>query len=366
MKKNILFIYRGQVLLKEFIPQYEKYSNENCVLLVEKGIPFSVVSMDIKEMGLNVTLMTNDDLLNNKINMKFDSIVMNPPYKSGLHIKIFNKAFELLNEGGTMTCIHPSTPFINRKPTKIDRYTKTILEIVSKYKTRLTLIDGNKVFNAGFFTPLSIKQVEKVLDNTIETVYSHIDSTNEEVKVYDKLNDIFIHGNDLTISIYNKILSHMDVSVESKLYRNGSQGNLYLNINRTCGHPPKKGETQVNPDFYCLIYKNDENNYNELIIQTPNEKSEQKGGTGFNQIAINSVEEGEHLFKYLLTKFARFCVSLYKMNIQLTSQELVIVPFMNFSEEWTDERLFNYFELTQSERDFILTYIPNWYERDFV
>jgi hypothetical protein len=42
MKKNILFIYRGQVLLTEFLPQYEKYSNENCVLLVEKGISFNI------------------------------------------------------------------------------------------------------------------------------------------------------------------------------------------------------------------------------------------------------------------------------------------------------------------------------------
>jgi hypothetical protein len=54
MKKNILFIYRGQVLLKEFLPEYEKYLGENCVLLVEKGIPFNIVFMDIKKIGLNV------------------------------------------------------------------------------------------------------------------------------------------------------------------------------------------------------------------------------------------------------------------------------------------------------------------------
>ena len=365
MKKNVLFIYRGQVLLKEFLPEYSKYSSNNCVLLVEKGIPFNVVSIDIKKMGLNVNLMTHDNLLENKIKMKFDNILMNPPYKGGLHVDMFNKAFELLKEGGSMTCIHPSTPFINRKPTRADNKTKRIKEIVSKYKTRLTLLDGNRIFNAGFFTPLSITQVEKVLDEKIETVYSHIDSTNKEVKVYNKLDDIFIHGNDLVIGIYNKILSQMSISVESKLYRNGSIGNLYLDINRTCGHPPKKGEIQVNPDFYCLVYKKNENNYNDLIIQTPNQKSEQNGGTGFNQISINSLKEGEYLFKYLLTKFSRFCISLYKMNIQLTSKELDILPYMDFSQEWTDEKLFDYFQLTQEEIDFIKGYIPNWYERDF-
>jgi hypothetical protein len=39
---------------------------------------------------------------------------------------------------------------------------------------------------------------------------------------------------------------------------------------------------------------------------------------------------------------------------------------MDFSQEWTDEKLFDYFELTQEERDFINTYIPDWYERDYV
>jgi hypothetical protein len=365
MKKNVLFIYRGQVLLEEFLPEYEKHIGNNCVLLVEKGIPFNLVDMTIKRLKLSVELKTIDDLLENNINMKFNSIVMNPPYKGGLHIDMFNKAFDLLIDGGIITCIHPSTPFINRKPTKTSGKTKKIKEIVSKYRTRLTLIDGNKIFDAGFFTPLSITQVKKVLDNKIEIVYSHIDSTNKEVKVYNKLDDIFIHGNDLVIGIYNKILSRMNQSVESKLYRNGGRGNLYLDIIRTCGHPPKNGETRVNPDFYCLIYKKNENNFNDLIIQTPNEKSEQKGGTGFNQISINSIEEGEYLFKYLLTKFSRFCVSLYKMNIQLTSKELDILPYMNFSEEWTDEKLFEYFELTQEEINFIEEYIPNWYERDF-
>ena len=299
----------------------------------------------------------------NGVPNKKDFIIINPPYKGGLHIDIFNKAFEELNDGGTLICLHPSTPFINRKPTKDDGKTQKIKEIVSKYKTRLTLVDGNKIFDAGFFTPLSITRVEKVLDEKIEVVYSHIDSTNKEVKVYDKLDDIFIHGNDIVIGIYNKILSKMNISVESKLYRNGSIDNFYLDIIRTCGNIPKN-DGKLNPDFYCLIYKKDENNFEKLCIETPNEKSEQKGGTGFNQISINSKEEGENLLNYLLTKFARFCVSLYKMNIQLTSRELEILPYMDFSQEWTDKKLFEHFKLEPKEQEFINNYIQNWYEKD--
>ena len=104
--------------------------------------------------------------------------------------------------------------------------------------------------------------------------------------------------------------------------------------------------------------------FKDLLLKTPTEKSEQKGGTGFNQISISSENNALNLFNYLLTKFARFCVSIYKMNIQLTSRELDILPYMDFSQEWTDEKLFEHFELETEELEFINTYIQNWYERD--
>ena len=71
------------------------------------------------------------------------------------------------------------------------------------------------------------------------------------------------------------------------------------------------------------------------------------------------------MFEYFKTKFVRFSISIYKLNQNLHRGELMAVPYMDFSKEWTDEKLFDYFELTQEERDFINTYIQNWYERDF-
>lgn len=299
----------------------------------------------INTMGFSKSTKTNKDF-----------IVINPPYKGGLHIDIFNKAFEELNDGGTLICLHPSTPFINRKPTKDDGKTQKIKEIVSKYKTRLTLVDGNKIFDAGFFTPLSITRVEKVLDEKIEVIYSHINSTNKEVKVYDKLDDIFIHGNDIVIGIYNKILKNIKSDVHSKLTRVGHRSNYYLKINSIVGNIPKNGE--VNPDFNCILYKQNQNNFEELITDTF-----ENGDKNF--LGFESIDFAKNGFEYLKTKFSRFCVSLYKMNQHLDRGELEIVPYMDFSQEWTDEKLFDYFELTQDEREFINEYIPNWYERDF-
>jgi len=290
---------------------------------------------------------------------KKDFIIINPPYKGGLHIEIFNKSFdEELADGGDIICIQPATPYINRKPTKDDAKTARSKEIISEYESTLTLVDGNKLFNAGFFVPLSITHVKKVKNKNINVIYSHIDENNKEIRIYDKLDDIFIHGDDIVLGIRDKIFSKMNKSLEDYNARiNPSDNhNLYIKITSVLGNIPKNGK--VNPDFFCLIYKSDENNLDGLI--TKNFKP------GYNYIGCLDKNEATNMFEYLKTKFARFAVSLYKINQCVHRGELMAVPYMNFSEEWTDEKLFDYFELNQEERNFINTYIQNWYERDFV
>ena len=327
-------------LLKENFPEL---TNDEIV---------SMISYDDKKfgslintMGFSKTTKTNKDF-----------IIINPPYKGGLHIDIFNKAFEELNDGGTLICLHPSTPFINRKPTKDDGKTQKIKEIVSKYKTRLTLVDGNKMFNAGFFAPLSITRVKKVLDEKIEVVYSHIDSANKEVKVYDKLDNIFIHGNDIVLKIKDKIFSKMNKSLEDYNGRTDSSKkyNFYVKTTSILGNIPKNGK--LNPDFFCLIYKSDEFNFDKVISDGFE--------IGYNYIGCDTKENSINMFEYFKTKFVRFSISIYKLNQNLHRGELMAVPYMDFSQEWTDEKLFDYFELNQEERNFINTYIQNWYERD--
>ena len=65
-----------------------------------------------------------------------------------------------------------------------------------------------------------------------------------------------------------------------------------------------------------------------------------------------------------MTKFARFCLSLRKTGRDLNSTDLIYVPYLDFSEEWTDEKLFKHFGLDSEEQEFINEYIQDWYERD--
>jgi hypothetical protein len=308
-----------------------------------------------------------DDIIsptNKELNMKFDNILINPPYKQGLHIDFFNHSFDLLKDGGNMIVIHPSTPFINRKDTRDNGSTKLIKERVSEYRTRLTLIDGNRLFDAGFFVPLSITHLKKVVDKSIEVVYSHIDSNNKEVKLYEGLDNIFIHGNDIVLNIRDKVFRKMTSSLEDNLYRTGKKSNRYYALCRYSGHPPKKGELRVNPDFYQLIFKQNEIDYSQLLLKRGREKSEQKGGNQFNDVALNKTDKVENFHSYLLTKFARFALSINKISATLDCKELSSVPYMDFSRKWTDKQLYRHFGLTKEEVQFIESYIGDWYEAD--
>lgn len=60
-----------------------------------------------------------------------------------------------------------------------------------------------------------------------------------------------------------------------------------------------------------------------------------------------------NLSKYLRTKFARFLLSLSKISQHGTSKTYRFVPIVDFSEEWTDEKLYEKFGLTKDEIDLI-------------
>lgn len=61
----------------------------------------------------------------------------------------------------------------------------------------------------------------------------------------------------------------------------------------------------------------------------------------------------EHLSQYLSTKFARFMHSLAKSSQDATSKTFQFVPLQDFSEPWTDEKLYKKYNLSDEEISYI-------------
>jgi site-specific DNA-methyltransferase (adenine-specific) len=61
----------------------------------------------------------------------------------------------------------------------------------------------------------------------------------------------------------------------------------------------------------------------------------------------------ENVISYIQTKFFRFCVMLKKNTQHAMRDKYALVPIQNFSESWTDHKLYEKYNLTKEEISFI-------------
>ena len=64
-------------------------------------------------------------------------------------------------------------------------------------------------------------------------------------------------------------------------------------------------------------------------------------------------KKAENFVKYINTRFFRFFVSLKKNTQHLSKDRFSFVPDIEMSQEWTDEKLFKRYGITEKEQEFI-------------
>ena len=68
---------------------------------------------------------------------------------------------------------------------------------------------------------------------------------------------------------------------------------------------------------------------------------------------FDSKEQAENLQQYLGTKFVRFLIAQIAVSQHITRGCFAFVPVQNFNKSWTDEELYNKYNLSEEERFFI-------------
>jgi len=68
---------------------------------------------------------------------------------------------------------------------------------------------------------------------------------------------------------------------------------------------------------------------------------------------LDSKAEAVNLKTYLETRFARFLVLQSVSSIHLSRDKFTFLPLQDFTESWTDEKLYKKYDLTQDEIAFI-------------
>ncbi len=69
--------------------------------------------------------------------------------------------------------------------------------------------------------------------------------------------------------------------------------------------------------------------------------------------SFDSEYQALNMVAYLKTKFVRFLVSSVLLTQNITKSKFMFVPMQDFSESWTDEKLYKKYGLTEDEIAFI-------------
>lgn len=287
------------------------------------------------------------------LDMKFDLVFSNPPYNSNIDIKILNEINNISNE---FIIVHPSTWVLDIKG-KTKLYTDYLKKIDSHVKS-LEFFNGNPVFNIGLFVPCVITHINNNCETPCEVNYF------DDVFEANQLSDVTKFGSNWKTHLQpfiKKINFHiassqsiwdMKMNPDNRVI---SQDKFYVQLAAIRGHVnlSSKNKHIVQDDFYTMVMQDSDNNKG---VRKPNSRND-----GFIVFEFSTEIQQDNFIKYLKTDFARFCLAIVKNKADLHYGEMSLIPWLDFTEEWDDDKLFKKFDVSQELQDYIRDFLPDYY-----
>lgn len=273
--------------------------------------------------------------------MKFDLVFSNPPYTNNLDIKILNEIIDIADE---FVVVHPSTWIIDCKYGT--KFTVDFRKRISSKVKSFEFFNGNPIFDIDLFVPVVITHIVK-------------QSTKIDINYFQKrctVDDIFDVSkySDKWISLVKPFVNNMkqyDNLIDNKIdCLNIPNNKFFVQLARICGNHSTDPNKLQKDDFYTMVMKSSENN-----------KGIRKTNQNPPTFAFDTETEQSNFIVYLKTDFARFCLSIYKNGVSLVGGELGLIPWLDFTEEWDDDKLFAKFNVSQDLQDYIREFLPDYY-----
>ena len=303
-----------------------------------------------KVYKVNSTMATEEEFKNKTFisripKMKFDLVFSNPPYNGNVDLKILQALKSVVNE---MIVVHPSTWAIDKKLTfKLYNDFKKDLRLKS-----VELFNGNPIFKIGLSVPCMITHI----DNNHINSNINVNFFGDEYKIT-SISDITKFGKEwmyIVKPFMNTIIEF--VNINKSLWSERVDGNsthtnkYYIQYADIMGTRDESSLTNyVKDDFYTMVMLNEERN-----------KGIRKS-TMKNTFEFDSIVEQCNFLNYCKTDFVRFCLALTKNNTHIESGETKLIPWMDFTQEWNDEKLFKFFDIDQETQDYIRNFLPDYY-----
>ena len=365
---TLLVIYKLMMGLKNvIINENDRYKHivENMITVYEiqsKNMDIYKLLIDPNnEYKLNAYC---DNFLASNINMKYDIILGNPPYQEELITKkgsakpLYNLFIEKsINMTNYLLFITPSRWFAGGKGLDNFRYK---MKSSNKIKYIKHFDDATAIFGKS----VEIKGgVSYFLYDNSHNGICNFNGTEMDLSVGD-----IISSNNKFDSVLRKLNDNKSIT---EIYIGTGYTGIQTNDNRLV-------DTKLN-DEYIKVYVSKQKGFIKYIhidnikksaainnwkVFTP--EAANSGGEGFGNIFIgepgsvcsgtyivfnvNSELESNYLILYLKTKFVDKLLCLRKITHHINSSALKWIPLVPIDRIWTDELLFDYFGLDETER----------------
>jgi len=353
------------------------WKNEKCIFC---GAGYGYDRGETLETHAYEFIHTND--IEGIFNMKFDVIIGNPPYQ--------------LDTGGSASQAKPIYQLFVQQAKKLNpKYLSMIIPSrwfaggmgLSEFRDEM-LKDRHIISYTDFANAKDCFPENSISGGVGFFLWSrdtqgNCDFVNINGSTYDKMNRDL---SEFPIMVrYNKA-----VSVIRKIDYNNSISNIVSSISPFGLSTNYRGESNYYDGAITLhasdgisyikrdeILKGNEyfDKYKVLVSQTGAEHAGEPGSDGRFRVLTSTMKvlgkqdvcthsyilvgkfkakkEADNLFGYLQTRFVRFLLLQAMTSIHLSKNTFLFVPIQDFSETWTDEKLYQKYALTSDEIAFI-------------
>ena len=290
------------------------------------------------------------DFERNFNDMKFDLIVGNPPYNGGIYLNFLKKSINDLNPDHVILIL-PSTFLLDRKKNN------TYMEIKEMLKGKLKsakLFNGNPIFGIGLFVPCVIIHYDANYNGLCEVDYfgerfqSDIWNITKFGKSWETIVKLFMEK--IKNCMDNGDVWNHRLSIEE---REELSDKHYCQFPSIRGHHDYSDEKTILDDFYTLVMSDSENNKG---IRNKDARDD-----NYIVYKFDTEQSRDNFLEYCKTYFVRFCLSLYKNNGLIGCNNMSLIPWLDFTQEWTDEKLFKRFDIDETTQNYIYTFLPDFY-----
>ena len=305
----------------------------NLLLAVKNAYPNSTLYARINKNDLRTKLVLSKAIPEVKFvyvptegekeSMKFDCVVMNPPYDKSLHLQILAKALNYATEVVNISPIRwLQDPFAQEKHSELKRFENNICKKLNNVEI-VNSREASDMFGINVYSDLGIYTAGCGFDYAnfwkIGRAYNEIDIINKICNntTVDKLNKYVI----------NNVVSKGTYVLISGIA--GGRGNKPIYKYNGIVHD---GNVDNNIDFLTAWNTN------------PKHAAWQKQNYVCDSIKFNSITEAENFYNSYNTKTLTY---VCKISCQQQHIQLQKLPFMqDYSKPWTDRDLCEFFNIT--------------------